>query len=306
MYKQFSSSLEPVSDEWHDGSRRRSSPAAETRTAGLAADRHPAVEPGLREPGAFSTLPPAVASASLLQLQRLSGNLAVRRWIQRSRGSAEGESEVSPAVERVIDSSRGGGHPLDQAARSSIGGALNADFSGVRVHTDTQASALSESLGARAFTTGQDIYFRQGEYSPGSSAGRGLLAHELTHVVQQNPAVARAADEQKQGLCPGCQSGPERGLQAKLAVSSPGDRHEQEADSVAREFSRREQLSPSPLSRQIAGEEHRDEKPHAKLADGMLSRQPEEDADKDHIARVRKDDEEIHRKPEEDEHKKLA
>jgi hypothetical protein len=63
---------------------------------------------------------------------------------------------------------------------------FGADFSGVRVHADAQSDTLNQSLNARAFTTGQDVFFRQGAYSPGSSGGRELLAHELTHVVQQN------------------------------------------------------------------------------------------------------------------------
>ena len=63
---------------------------------------------------------------------------------------------------------------------------LEADFRGVRVHTGAAADHLNQSLGARAFTVGQDIYFRQGEFDPGARGGRTLLAHELAHVVQQN------------------------------------------------------------------------------------------------------------------------
>jgi hypothetical protein len=74
--------------------------------------------------------------------------------------------------------------------------AFGADFSGVRVHSDSKAHGLNQSLQARAFTTGQDIFFRGGEYNPGSSAGKELVAHELTHVVQQNgPAVAKKPSE---------------------------------------------------------------------------------------------------------------
>jgi hypothetical protein len=65
---------------------------------------------------------------------------------------------------------------------------FGADFSQVRVHTDTQANTLNRTLSARAFTTGRDIFFRQGEYRPGSSTGQELIAHELTHVVQQGGA----------------------------------------------------------------------------------------------------------------------
>lgn len=64
--------------------------------------------------------------------------------------------------------------------------AFCADFSGVKVHTDGQSDQLNQSIQARAFTTGQDVFFGQGEYNPGSRGGQELLAHELTHVVQQN------------------------------------------------------------------------------------------------------------------------
>ncbi|NJN55203.1 MAG: DUF4157 domain-containing protein [Anaerolineae bacterium] len=63
---------------------------------------------------------------------------------------------------------------------------FNTNFGGVRVHTDSQADQLNQSLQARAFTTGQHIFFRYGEYSPHSSNGKMLLSHELAHVMQQN------------------------------------------------------------------------------------------------------------------------
>jgi len=60
------------------------------------------------------------------------------------------------------------------------------DFSSVRVHTDAEANALNEQLTANAFTTGRDIFFRRGAYSPSSTRGRELIGHELSHVVQQD------------------------------------------------------------------------------------------------------------------------
>nr|WP_051035347.1 DUF4157 domain-containing protein [Crinalium epipsammum] len=75
-----------------------------------------------------------------------------------------------------------------------MGQAMGADFSCVRVHTDAQSEELNQELMAKAFTTGQEVFFRQGEYNPGSRGGQELLAHELTHVVQQNGgAVQRAS-----------------------------------------------------------------------------------------------------------------
>ena len=92
---------------------------------------------------------------------------------------------VSADVEGEINRARGGGQALAPALQTQMGQAMGADFSGVRVHADARADALNRSVGARAFTTGQDLFFKRGEYQPGSKGGQELIAHELTHVVQQ-------------------------------------------------------------------------------------------------------------------------
>lgn len=152
---------------------------------------------------------PSLASRSLLQLQRQHGNRYVQRVLAISRQGEE-SGEVSPEVEAGIQRQRGGGQALERPVKSQMESAFGTDFSSVRVHADTEANKLNEALNARAFTTGQDIFFRQGEYSPHSSQGKELLAHELTHTVQQAG-----------------------GIQGKLKVSQPGDKSEQEADRVA-------------------------------------------------------------------------
>jgi Domain of unknown function (DUF4157) len=173
---------------------------------------------------------------SLLQLQRQYGNRYVQRVVARAASS---DGDVTPDVERSIESSRGGGHSLDRGVSADMGKVFNADFSGVRVHTDAGADGLNRSLSARAFTTGQDIYFRQGEYNPGSSGGRELLAHELTHVVQQNAEKVQSKDAGTPAIsrCT-CGSGEsaDRAVQTKLSVSTPGDIYEQEADRMARAY----------------------------------------------------------------------
>ncbi len=80
---------------------------------------------------------------------------------------------------------RGAGQPLPEADRSFMERRFGADFSGVRVHTDGIAVQMNRELNAQAFTYGRDIYFGAGRYSPNISSGKRLLAHELTHVVQQ-------------------------------------------------------------------------------------------------------------------------
>jgi hypothetical protein len=93
--------------------------------------------------------------------------------------------------------------------------ATGQDFSDVKVHTGPESHALNEDLSAKAFTTGQDIFFREGAYDPGSSGGQELLAHELTHVAQQR-------------------SGSVGGGGGGMTVNAPGDAYEQQADSVAK------------------------------------------------------------------------
>jgi len=109
-------------------------------------------------------------------------NITVMR---QSESGVGGGASVTQDVEQGIQQARGGGKGLDESVREPMEQAFGADFSGVRVHTDANSDVLNRSISARAFTTGQDIFFKQGEYDPGSRGGQELLAHELTHVVQQ-------------------------------------------------------------------------------------------------------------------------
>ena len=79
---------------------------------------------------------------------------------------------------------------LEISARSHLERSLGADLSGVRIHSDAQADHLARSTDALAFTTGRDIFFRSGAYDPQSPSGMWLLAHEATHIVQQQRAGA--------------------------------------------------------------------------------------------------------------------
>jgi len=104
---------------------------------------------------------------------------------------------VCENLENRIKAARGSGHPLSDVAQKPMEQAFGNDFGGVRVHTDAEANILNQHLSAEAFTTGQDIFFRQGTYQPNSESGKGLLAHELTHVVQQRavPILQSQADQ---------------------------------------------------------------------------------------------------------------
>ncbi|WRH67998.1 MAG: DUF4157 domain-containing protein [Planktothrix sp. GU0601_MAG3] len=94
--------------------------------------------------------------------------------------------DAHSGVETAIQRSLGQGQPLPTTVREPMENAFGFDFAQVRVHDDTEGDRLSRSLDARAFTTGSDVFFRQGNYEPESPSGKRLLAHELTHVVQQS------------------------------------------------------------------------------------------------------------------------
>jgi hypothetical protein len=112
------------------------------------------------------------------------------------QASADGAPTVAPGLESSIQQLKGTGHSLPGTERTFFEERLNVDLSNVRVHTGPDAVHTSRDLSARAYTVGSDIAFSEGEYQPGSSDGRQLLAHELTHVVQQGGAarLKRAPD----------------------------------------------------------------------------------------------------------------
>jgi peptidoglycan hydrolase-like protein with peptidoglycan-binding domain len=193
--------------------------------------------PGLAAPvdtnAARAAAVPAEATSVLLRLQRTVGNTRVGELLVRSRvhrlpqqdegagRSGVGElptrgpedaDEVPLEVEQRIQGARGGGQALPPRVREEMETAFQRDFRSVRMHTGTEADSLSRAVGARAFTTGDDIFFREGESAPGTAAGRKLLAHELTHVVQQTAL---------------------RSVRRKLVLDEPGDEYEREAERVA-------------------------------------------------------------------------
>jgi hypothetical protein len=208
-------------------------------------------------------------------LQQQVGNRAVQRLIaQRQAGPAETDEATADEINQM----RGSGQSLDGAVQREMGSKMGADFSGVNVHTSSQADDLNQRLGARAFTTGQDIFFRQGEYAPNSDGGKELLAHELTHVVQQR-------------------KGGDLEPAAKMVVNPPDDDYEREADKVARQVSgpaavqaqeeeetlpareeevQAKRLNSQPLQRQTVEEdEQREEEVQTKRLDSRLVQRQE-------------------------------
>jgi hypothetical protein len=106
-----------------------------------------------------------------------------------------GGGAVSTDIETTIQSAKSGGSPLDDGLQRRMGKAMGADFSGVKVHTDSQSDKLNRSLSSRAFATGPNLFFKQGEYNPGNKTGQELIAHELTHVVQQGASPIQSKRE---------------------------------------------------------------------------------------------------------------
>ncbi|MDQ7810265.1 DUF4157 domain-containing protein [Amycolatopsis sp. A133] len=138
--------------------------------------------------------------AGLLGLQRAVGNAGTSSLV---------EEERSP-VHDVVGS--GGGAPLDTSTRADMESRFGADFSDVRVHTDGAAHDSAKSVNAQAYTVGSNIVFQRDKFDPASDGGKHMLAHELTHVVQQR-------------------SGPVDGTDTGggVKVSDPSDRFEREA-----------------------------------------------------------------------------
>jgi len=105
--------------------------------------------------------------------------------------SENGSLRGTEQLQAKLDSSKGSGSPLNDAVKSEMGEKMGADLGDVKIHTDSKAHDMSEGINAKAFTHGQDIYFGQGNFDTDSNQGKELLAHELTHTVQQQNGVNR-------------------------------------------------------------------------------------------------------------------
>ena len=143
--------------------------------------------------------------SAVMHLQKTAGNATVSAALE--------EQETSP-VKDVVGS--GGGALLDRDTRGFMESRLGADFSDVRVHTDSKATESARSVQAHAYTVGNDVVFQSDKYAPQSDSGQRMLAHELTHVVQQR-------------------SGPVAGTPAPggIQISHPSDSFERAAEASA-------------------------------------------------------------------------
>lgn len=110
--------------------------------------------------------------------------------------------EATPSAESAVESLRGGGQPLPDDTRAFFEPRFGHDFSTVRIHHDARAAESARAVNAQAFTTGNNIVFDAGRYSPGTETGKRLLAHELTHVVQQEGSAPFSHGIQRQRKTP--------------------------------------------------------------------------------------------------------
>jgi outer membrane protein OmpA-like peptidoglycan-associated protein len=116
--------------------------------------------------------------------------------VQKKEEDESQNDTPNPNFERQLNSSKGGGTSLSKNTQTEMESGFGTDFSNVRIHNDSNAVQMSEEIGAQAFANGNDIYFNEGKYDPNSQSGKHLLAHELTHTVQQgkSKAIQKATD----------------------------------------------------------------------------------------------------------------
>jgi len=174
----------------------------------------------------LSTVPPvmrkSLGNARAIQRKCGCGNMAgasgecaecqaKEPMVQRQATEADAPSSLPPSVTEAMQS--GGGEPLPETSRAQMENALGADLEGVRIHTSSLAARAAHDINAKAFTVGQNIYFGTGQYQPDAQTGQHLLAHELTHTVQQTNGRSL--------------------IQPDALISQPDDPLEREAETVA-------------------------------------------------------------------------
>jgi len=143
----------------------------------------------------------------------------LQRKTQDPKKTSTRSAAIPPVVDEVLNSS---GQPLDTATRAFMEPRFGHDFSQVRVHTDPRAGESAEAVNAQAYTVGRDVVFAPGQYQPTTEAGNAVLAHELSHVVQQDGATD---------------------AQPARVISHPSDSSEREADAVAGSVLRNETVA---------------------------------------------------------------
>ncbi len=149
---------------------------------------------------------PIVESVTPLVQTSLSPEESVQAKCEECEGEEtasvqrkEESSVKTTSISDQLNASKGGGQPMDNRTQAEMSNGFGADFSNVRVHTDANAVQMSRDLGAQAFANGSDIYFNEGKYDPESDSGKHLLAHELTHTIQQGASGNAISKKEEEG-----------------------------------------------------------------------------------------------------------
>lgn len=148
-----------------------------------------------------STSDPLEHEADTIASKVASGQNADLTGVQRFFSGVqrkEQEEEVPLDLVQSLESVSGG-QKMDEATRNEMESKMGVDFSGVKIHTNSNAHSMNEQVNAKAFTYGQNIFFRNGNYNPNSQSGKELLAHELVHTVQQSGASHKTIQKQDGG-----------------------------------------------------------------------------------------------------------
>ena len=195
----------------------------------------PAIQRQGEEEEEIQTKPLAASITPLIQRQPLAeeeeeplqGKLIQRQSLEEEEEEPlqgkfiPGRETFTPGAdfESRLAATRAGGSPLPKSTRSFMEKRFGADFDGVRLHTGSESAQLNREVSAQAFTRGHDIYLGEGRESVESNAGKQLLAHELTHVIQQGGFAGEATSLQRLGAIPEKmieQIGPTCGLYSLL------------------------------------------------------------------------------------------
>jgi hypothetical protein len=230
--------------------------------------RPKAARPDFHQPApimqaAASGHPEVLDGQAVLGLQRAVGNKGVSSVLEDGR---------SPVLD-VVNS--GGGSPLAPDVQKDMQTRLGHDFSDVRVHTDSKASESAASVNAHAYTVGSNVVFQRDKYDPSSAAGKTMLAHELTHVIQQR-------------------SGPVDGTSTGggIKLSDPSDRYEREAASNADRVMAGPAPAPTQTSSASGVQRHLDDEDTQRLADDQPAQRADEEEEEAQGSFVQRDEEE--------------
>jgi hypothetical protein len=172
--------------------------------------------------------PESQPETRLNALLQQSGNRAIQRALTMPRPNEP--FDLDEQSEKRIDQERGRGMPLDEKLQSELSQSMGYDLSQVHIHTSPEANELNQQLNAKAFTSGTDIFFRGNSFDPENSAGRHLLTHELTHVIQQGTGQVQSGGNGMTVTAPDDSFEKEADKSAEAQVSSPQTIQSQEED----------------------------------------------------------------------------